>query len=60
MDENLAKLSSIYFQLEEVILKQVEKLPEYGNKCECDEPTNFFIVDDDTIIGYCLNCGGDS
>lgn len=58
MNRELQNLASQYFDIEATILKRLEQLPEYGKNCNCDEPSNFFIVDDDNIVGYCLNCGG--
>ena len=58
MDTELQNLASQYFDIEATILKRIEYLPEYGEDCKCEEQERFFIVDDDNIIGYCLNCGG--
>jgi len=58
MNIELQNLASQYFDIEATILKRIEYLPEYGKSCECNEPTNFFMVYDTDIIGYCLNCGG--
>jgi len=58
MDKEIEKLADIYFMIEDLILKKLERELCYGDDCLCNEPTNFFIVDDTNIIGYCLNCGG--
>lgn len=58
MDEENITLADMYFTLEELILKRLERELCFGDDCLCDEPTRFCIVDDNNIVGYCLNCGG--
>lgn len=54
----IEKLADEYFTIEEKILSELKKLPNYGNECGCDTPNRFCIVDDDSMACYCLNCGG--
>lgn len=58
MNTEIKTLADMYFTLEELILKKLERELFYGDDCCCDEPTRFCIVDDDNIVCYCLNCGG--
>lgn len=57
--EEIEKLTEQYFDIEEKILSEIQELPNYNKECECDDPSKFCIVDDDTIQCYCINCGGD-
>lgn len=58
MDEKIQDMVSAYFTLEEIILEKISKLPMYGKDCDCGESNRFSIIDDDTAVSYCLNCGG--
>lgn len=55
----IERLADEYFTIEEKILSEIKKLPNYGKECDCDETNRFCIVDDDSISCYCLNCGGE-
>lgn len=55
----IEKLVDTYFTIEEKILSEIKKLPNSGKVCDCDDPNQFCIVDDDVIARYCLNCGGE-
>lgn len=59
LNDEIERLASMYFITEDLILKKIAKLPEFGKPCKCNDSTNFMIVDNDIIVGYCLNCGGD-
>ncbi len=58
IDKDLENLAKEYSDLEEKILEKIEELPEYGNDCDCDNPTSFSTVDVDNTLTFCLNCGG--
>jgi len=58
IDPEIGRLSSQYFDIEVTILERVEKLPCYGQDCDCDNIVKFSVVIDDNVLCYCLNCGG--
>lgn len=58
LDPEIGKLSLQYFDLEATILERIEKLPAYGQDCDCDNIVKFAVLDVDNVLCYCLNCGG--
>ncbi len=53
------ELATLYFATEQTILNKISFLPNNGKECDCDEPSGFCIVEDDNVLKYCLNCGGE-
>ncbi len=56
--DEIEELGTLYFATEQKILNKISELQNNGKECDCDEPSEFCIVDDDNVVKYCLNCGG--
>lgn len=52
------KIARKIAELEEMLLKELEKLLRYGKECRCIEPVGYPHVDGDGIAVSCLQCGG--
>lgn len=59
--DEIEELVTLYCTTERKILDKISLLPNNGKECDCDydERNQFDILDDDNIVSYCLNCGGD-
>lgn len=61
MKAKIEELLGKYHNTQNMIFKEIEKLPNYGTDCICNDAEMFSYVFDQyspDIITVCLKCGG--
>ena len=63
MKKQIEKLSTAWFQAEQELMAELDKLPNTGCECDCDEPEPILTIWTEgnwpELLQRCLNCGGD-
>ena len=61
-NKSISELAEEYVEAEKKLLKELEKLSDFGEECSCDNKNIIRTIHEgefpEITTTYCLNCGG--